>query len=116
MTSQTIFSAKINKHDGMDTPKNIEEIPGWSVFKMEQTEVYEITHNLNLEFPEKELHVVATSMSQQIRVIVDHVDTNTFMLSTWKGLDIPASTDLMFVAVLNTSNKPNPPSGIKFGS
>ncbi|WP_196159669.1 hypothetical protein [Reinekea sp. G2M2-21] len=105
--SKTIFSAKLNAVDGFNEPVPVQGIPGWTVFKKRQSEIYEVTHNLGLSHPELEFQVVATPMSDNARVVVESVDENSFTLSTWSVKSGGAmQTDLMFIA----SSSISPPS------
>ncbi|BES69258.1 hypothetical protein RE428_02760 [Marinobacter nanhaiticus D15-8W] len=102
MPQKTLYSAKVNAGDGFDSPAPLADISGWTVSKMGQTEIYKITHNLGLSDPERDLHVVATSMSAGVDVIVSSLDENSFTCSAWGAETTPTQTDFMFVAVHNT--------------
>ncbi|SFM53630.1 hypothetical protein [Marinobacter zhejiangensis] len=114
MSSMTLYSAAIQANEGFDSPVPVEGLPGWTVFKQQQTEIYVITHNLNLSNPGLEMQVVATSMSPQVRVVVQHVDPNSFTVSSWHDNSIPAQTDFMFIAT--HKNAPTPPTKLTSSS
>lgn len=101
MPEKTLYSAKVNAGDGFDAPAPLADISGWTVSKMEQTEIYKITHNLGLAEPERDLHVVATSMSAEATVVVSSLDADSFTISAWGEQTTPAQTDFMFFAVHN---------------
>lgn len=98
MPQKTVVSAKIDAAQGADTPAPIADIPGWEVFKMEQTEVYEIRHNLGLSEPERDMHVTATSMTAGVAVVVSPLKENSFIVSAWGENQTPRQTDFMFIA------------------
>ena len=94
----TIYSGYIGENDGFSSPAPVIGPSGWTVFKSNQTEIYEVTHNLGLSHPKKQLHVVVQTMKNN--VIADiQVDENSFIISTWLS-DSGGSTnsDLMFIA------------------
>jgi len=99
MPKTTIFSAKVNAGDGFSSPVPLADLPGWTVYKSEQTEIYIITHNLNLSNPERELHVVATSMDPRAHVVIGGLTANSFTVSAWTSDLAAIATDFMFVAV-----------------
>lgn len=101
MPNKTIYSAKVNAGDGFDALAPLTDISGWTVFKMGQTEIYQITHNLGLSDPERDMHVVATSMSAGVDVIVSSLAENSFTISAWGEETTPTQTDFMFIAVHN---------------
>ncbi|MCF6235986.1 MAG: hypothetical protein L3J70_06380 [Gammaproteobacteria bacterium] len=79
------YSAYIDKHQGFNSPEPIPNIEGWTVWKMEQTEIYKITHNLELTNPEHQLHIIATPMNANTILIIDSVASNEFTISTWRS-------------------------------
>ena len=94
----TIYSGYIGENVGFSAPAPVTGSSGWTVFKMNQTEIYEVTHNLGLTHPKEQLHVVVQPM--KYKVIADiQVDENSFTISTWWS-DSGGSTnsDLMFIA------------------
>lgn len=101
MPEKNLYSAKVNAGDGFDSPAPLADIPGWTVSKMGQTEIYKITHNLGLSVPERELHVVATSMSAEATVVVSSLDADSFTIAAWGDQTTPTQTDFMFFAVHN---------------
>lgn len=114
MQKPTIYSAKVNAGDGFDAPADLVDIPGWTVFKQLQTEIYLITHDLNLPDPPRDMHVVATSMTPGVQVVVERVEENSFTVSAWGESLVPVQTDFMFVAVCKRGGgKPMAPSKVK---
>ena len=101
MSTITIYSAKINAGEGHSSPSQLADIPGWTVFKMHTTEVYEITHNLNLSDPERDLHIVATSMNSDATVVIGNLKSNSFIVNTWAPDTAPIQADFMFIAKHN---------------
>jgi hypothetical protein len=108
MSQPKIYSAKVNAAEGFDSPAPLADIPGWTVFKQQQTEMYIITHNLNLPDPERDLHVVATSMNSAARVAIEYVKSDSFKISAWVDNMAPVQTDFMFVAVCNNTGNKRP--------
>lgn len=100
MSVLSLFSAKINGGDGFDSPAPIVDLPGWTVFKQQQTEIYVITHNLGLCDPDRDMHVVVTPMSPHCIAIVESLDENSFRVSTWRTNEAPMQSDFMFIAKL----------------
>ena len=101
MTTSIVYSAKVNAGDGFDAPVPLQGLPGWTVSKQSQTEIYLITHNLN-----KKMHVVATSMSPSSHVVVQSVSENSFTISAWRFDLMPTQTDFMFIATCKVPNAP----------
>lgn len=117
MQTSIFYSAKVNAGDGFESPAPLADLAGWTVFKQQQTEIYVITHNLNLSNPEREMHVVATSMSPQARVVVERVNENSFTVSAWTEHLGTIQTDFMFIAICETGNsQPTPPSALNIDS
>ncbi|MBW4935857.1 hypothetical protein [Marinobacter sp. F4206] len=98
MPTSAIYSAKVEAGDGFAAPAALAGLPGWTVFKQQQTEIYEITHNLNLNDPALDMQVVATSMTPGVSVVVESVDANSFRVSAWTSQLAAAETDFMFIA------------------
>ena len=98
MPTSQIYSAKVEAGDGFSAPAPLAGLPGWTVFKQNQTEIYVITHNLNLSTPELDMQVVATSMTPGVSVVVESVDANSFRVSAWTNELAAAETDFMFIA------------------
>lgn len=97
--TQTIFSGRVNANDGFDSPAPVHGPSGWTVDKQQQTEIYTITHNLDLADPEDQLHVAVTAMGTDVVATVEEVAANTFRVSTWFDQQLPIASDFMFVAV-----------------
>ena len=97
--AKKIFSGRVNANDGFDSPASVHGPSGWSVDKHQQTEIYEITHNLNLKDPEEQLHITVTAMKSGVVINVEDVSANSFVVSTWIGQTVPTDSDFMFVAV-----------------
>ncbi|MBW0148956.1 hypothetical protein [Marinobacter arenosus] len=98
MSASAIYSAKVGAGEGFSSPAPLAGLAGWTVFKQQQTEIYEITHNLNLSNPESDMQVVATSMTPGVSVVVEAVNANSFRVSAWTSQLAPAETDFMFIA------------------
>jgi hypothetical protein len=108
MPASSLYSAKVNAAEGFSAPVALADLPGWTVFKMEQTEVYVITHNLDLTNPEREMQVVATSMNPEARVVVNNMRKNSFTVSAWTQDLSPIQTDFMFIATcLHRASRPS---------
>ncbi|MBZ2168712.1 MULTISPECIES: hypothetical protein [Marinobacter] len=101
MSAVSLFSAKVNAGDGFDSPAPLADIPGWTVDKQSQTEIYVINHNLNLSSPDRDLHVVVTPMTPLCTAVVESLDANSFRVSTWTLGEAPTQTDFMFIAMLS---------------
>lgn len=100
-----IYSAVIGANDGFDQPAPINGLPGWTVYKETQTEIYKITHNLGAI-----MNVVATPMSNNTVLAVGAVTANSFIVSSWNAsADAPKSSAFTFVAI-KIGSPPNPPS------
>lgn len=100
MSVLSLFSAKIDGGEGFDSPAPVVDLPGWTVFKQQQTEIYVITHNLNLSDPNRDMHVVVTPMTPHCNAIVESLDENSFRVSTWTTNEAPMQSDFMFLAKL----------------
>lgn len=93
----TVYSAKIGANQGSNQPEPIPALPGWTVSKEGQTEIYKITHNLNAV-----LNVVATPMSTNTLLSVSSNTTSYFtVVSFTANTTAPKASDFMFVAVKN---------------
>lgn len=105
--SLRIFSGNIRAQQGFDGPTAFDGPPGWTVDKQQQTELYIVTHNLQLPNPDEGLHVVVTTKTQFVIPIVS-VGKNSFTVTTWQlwaGMPqapAPAATDFMFMAAHHT--------------
>ena len=94
-----IYSAKINAQAGFDSPEPIPGLPGWTVWKQQQTEIYKIQHNLGLTSPETQLHIVATAMEINTILILQNITSNDFVISIWTpNNQAPKQSDFMFMA------------------
>ncbi|MBW7472675.1 hypothetical protein QQF73_16455 [Marinobacter sp. M216] len=98
MPASEIYSAKVGAGEGFSGPAPLAGLPSWTVSKQQQTEIYEITHNLNLNNPELDMQVVATSMTPGVSVVVENVGANSFRVSAWTNQLAAAETDFMFIA------------------
>ena len=100
-----IYSAVIGENDGFDQPAPINGLPGWTVYKEAQTEIYKITHNLGAI-----MNVVATPMKNNTVLAVGAVTANSFIVSSWNAsADAPRHSTFTFVAI-KIGSPPNPPS------
>jgi hypothetical protein len=99
-TAPKTFSAKIEANQGFDSPEPIAGLNGWTVWKQSQTEIYVIEHNLGLSEPDRQLHIVATTMTTNTIVNIESIESNRFRVSTWLAGSAPApvATAFMFVA------------------
>lgn len=94
-----IYSAKIEAAAGLDSPTPIPSLPGWTVWKKSQTEVYCIQHNLALTSAATQLHVVATPMDENTIAIIANVQANEFIVTTWTPHNhAPKQSSFMFIA------------------
>lgn len=98
MPKSAIYSARVEASDGFNAPAPLAGLPDWTVFKQQQTEIYLITHNLNLSDPELDMQVVATSMTPGVTVVVESIDANSFRVSSWTDQLAAAETAFMFIA------------------
>ena len=97
-SDQIIYSGYIEENEGFDSPSLFKGPPGWTVYKSEQTEIYEVTHNLELDNPENQLHVVVQTM-KTFTISDVRLKKNSFIISTWLCVhEAPVSTSLMFIA------------------
>lgn len=58
--ANVVYSGHVPQNAGFNVPASFPGPTGWTVFKMQQTEIYKITHNLHLKLPPNQLHVVVT--------------------------------------------------------
>jgi len=93
-----IFSARIPADAGFNTPQPIPGLPGWTVSKKQQTEIYVITHNLHLKDPAQQMHVVASPMDVNTVLIVQNVEHDSFTISTWTPNVAAKQSAFMFIA------------------
>jgi hypothetical protein len=96
-TKQKFFSAHVDGSQGFQNPEPLADIPGWTVWKKGQTEIYEITHNLGLVNPDRQMHIVATPMKPNIKLCVESVEKDHFTISTWGNTS--QSSSFMFIAI-----------------
>jgi len=97
-----IFSGHLNASDGMSAPVSFDGPSGWTVYKMQQTEVYQVRHNLNLSNPSAQFHVTVTGMTTWALPIVQSMSADTFNIVCRRSDNGGAmESDLMFVAVYN---------------
>ena len=101
MPKAKIYSANIKKNQGFDNPEPIADIEGWSVWKQQQTEIYIIKHELGLDNPERQLHIVATPMESNTIIIVESIEADQFTVSTWHPNGVSKNSSFMFIAVHN---------------
>jgi hypothetical protein len=94
------YSGFITANEGFETPEPFDGPVGWTVYKKQQTEIFEISHHFNLKRPHR-LHVVATSSKPFTFANVEQVAANSFTISVWTNSGAPAQTDITFVAVLS---------------
>lgn len=104
MSQPTLYSGQIGAEQGFDSPEPFNGPSGWTVFKSQQTEIYEVVHNLGLSNPQQQLHVAVTAMTPGVIANIDSVSANSFVISTWVASNqAPTATDLMFVAVYHST-------------
>ena len=98
-SNSRIFSANIAESEGFDTPAPIPSLPGWTVWKKGQTEIYVITHNLELSDPTRQMHIVATPKNYNAILSISSVDRNEFTVSTWNFNGATTRSAFMFIAI-----------------
>lgn len=98
-SNSRIFSANIAESEGFDTPAPIPSLPGWTVWKKGQTEIYVITHNLELSDPTRQMHIVATPKNYNAILSISSVDRNEFTVSTWNFNGATTQSAFMFIAI-----------------
>jgi hypothetical protein len=92
----------LGKVRGFENPEPIEGLPGWTVWKEAQTEVYIVTHNLGLTNPGSQVELVAIPVDPEVRLEVFDIGANSFQLVAWKdvpGGPVPHATDILFVLI-----------------
>jgi hypothetical protein len=99
------YSGHVNANDGFTQPVPFAGPPGWTVFKSQQTEIYKITHNLNLTNSQKQLHVVITTNTPGILPSVAQA-ANAFTITMTSLQGALPQTDFDFIAVHHP--KPHP--------
>jgi len=94
-----LYSGHINASDGFSAPVPFYGPPGWTVYKLQQTEIYRVIHNLHLTNPHKQLHVVVTTADFDVVPAVGHF-ADWFVVTTMKMPQLAAAQiDFDFVAV-----------------
>lgn len=97
---QIIYSGYIEENEGFVLPSLFKGPPGWTVYKSNQTEIYQVIHNLELSNPESQLHVVVQTIKHSTISAIDKLAKNDFTISTWLSPhEASVSTSLMFVAI-----------------
>jgi hypothetical protein len=95
------FSGFVEANQGFNGPVAFDGPQGWTVNKMQQTEIYKIHHGLNLSNPNK-LRVVITTKKTFTIANVESTTANDFTVSVWTVGSAtggaPASSDFMFIA------------------
>jgi len=97
-----IFSAKIEANQGRINPAQISEINGWTVWKMDQIELYIVKHNLGLTDPERQMHIVATPELPDTFLTITSVESNQFTVYTWGPNSALKDSAFMFIAALRS--------------
>ena len=114
-SGQTVFIGCIGINDGFKSPEPIPGLPGWTVYKSEQTEIYEVIHNLGLTNPNEQLHVFIHTFNPDTHSEIQSAG-NSFTISTWLNDSGGATgSDLTFTAVYNPDQStaaPAPPTGL----
>ena len=93
------YSGHIDANDGFSQPAPFAGPPGWTVYKMQQTEIFKVTHNLNLTNPKKQLHIVVTPCTSGILPAVTSHTANDFTITMLTAQNAAAQTDFSFVAI-----------------
>lgn len=94
----TVYAGFVGANDGFSGPAPFDGPSGWTVDKMSQTEIFKITHGLNLQNPH-ELKVTATTTNPKTVANIESMSANSFTVSVWTVNETPASTAFQFIAV-----------------
>src|SRR3954462_5646483 len=97
--ASVIYSGHVNANDGFNAPAPFNGPAGWTVSKSQQTEIYKITHNLNLTKPHRQLHVVITANTPGVLPSVGQTANDFTITMMLMPQQAPAQTDFDFVAV-----------------
>ena len=97
--ANVVFSGHVPEDAGFSSPAPFPGPPGWTVFKVNQTEIYRITHNLNLKLPSNQLHVVVTPAREGVIPAVTGATANSFTVTLRTTNMGAVASNFDFVAV-----------------
>jgi hypothetical protein len=95
-----VFEGHIEQNQGFDAPAPVAGLPGWTVNKQQQTEIFIVRHGLGLADPAR-LQITATADDARYQAIVERNEADEFMIRTYDPAnDAPAMTGFQFRAEL----------------
>ena len=97
--ANVVFSGHVPADAGFSSPAPFPGPPGWTVFKMMQTEIYKITHNLHLKLPPNQLHVVVTPARDGVIAAVTGATADSFTVTLRLPNLAAVASNFDFVAV-----------------